>query len=82
MNNQKKKSWRLQINEIAWLATLFALMGAAIALRYVTGLPGTQWWQYLYVFGAAAGVFILGTSCYSFCLCCRWHAGISKQVGA
>lgn len=60
MNNQKKKSWRLQINEIAWLSALFALMGAAIALRYVTGLPGTQWWQYLYVFGAAAGVFYIG----------------------
>lgn len=26
----------------------------------MTGLPGTQWWQYLYVFGAAAGVFFIG----------------------
>ena len=60
MINRMKRNWRSHINEIAWLATLFALMGAAIALRYVTGLPGSQWWQYLYVFGAAAGVFFIG----------------------
>lgn len=55
-----KWTFRSKINEIGWLAVLFAVVGAVIALRYLTGLPGTQWWQYLYVFGAAAGVFFIG----------------------
>lgn len=54
MNN--KWALRTQLNEIGWLAVLFAVVGATVALRYMTGLLGTQWWQYLYVFGAAAGV--------------------------
>lgn len=58
MNN--KWALRTQLNEIGWLAVLFAVVGATVALRYMTGLPGTQWWQYLYVFGAAAGVFFIG----------------------
>ena len=58
MNN--KWTLRTQLNEIGWLAVLFATVGATVALRYLTGLPGTQWWQYLYVFGAAAGVFFIG----------------------
>ena len=58
MNN--KWTLRTQLNEIGWLAVLFAAVGATVALRYLTGLPGTQWWQYLYVFGAAAGVFFIG----------------------
>lgn len=55
-----KWTLRTKLNEIGWLAVLFALVGAVVALRYLTGLPGTQWWQYLYVFGAAAGVFFIG----------------------
>lgn len=55
-----KWTLRTKLNEIGWLAVLFALVGAVVALRYLTGLPGTQWWQYLYVFGAAAGVFFSG----------------------
>lgn len=55
-----KWTFRSKVNEIGWLAVLFAVVGAVIALRYLTGLPGTQWWQYLYVFGAAAGVFFIG----------------------
>ena len=51
---------RTKLNEISWLAVLFAVVGAVVALRYLTGLPGTQWWQYLYVFCAAAGVFFIG----------------------
>lgn len=58
MNN--KWALRTQLNEIGWLAVLFAVVGATVALRYMTGLLGTQWWQYLYVFGAAAGVFFIG----------------------
>lgn len=76
MNN--KWALRTQLNEIGWLAVLFAVVGATVALRYMTGLPGTQWWQYLYVFGAAAGVFFIGhfllqlllvlpLSCWSSC---------------
>ena len=55
-----KWTFRSKVNEIGWLAVLFAIVGAVIALRYLTGLPGTQWWQYLYVFCAAAGVFFIG----------------------
>ena len=55
-----KWTFRSKVNEIGWLAVLFAVVGAVIALRYLTGLPGTQWWQYLYVFSAAAGVFFIG----------------------
>lgn len=55
-----KWTFRSKVNEIGWLAVLFAVVGAVIALRYLTGLPGTQWWQYLYVIGAAAGVFFIG----------------------
>lgn len=55
-----KWTFRSRVNEIGWLAVLFAVVGAVIALRYLTGLPGAQWWQYLYVFGAAAGVFFIG----------------------
>lgn len=69
-----KWTWRAKLNEICWLAVLFALVGAVVALRYLTGLPGTQWWQYLYVFGAAAGVFLLGIFCCNFCWYCRYHA--------
>ena len=58
MNN--KGALRTQLNEIGWLAVIYAVVGATVALRYMTGLPGTQWWQYLYVFGAAAGVFFIG----------------------
>lgn len=55
-----KWTFRSKVNQIGWLAVLFAVVGAVIALRYLTGLPGTQWWQYLYVFSAAAGVFFIG----------------------
>lgn len=55
-----KWTFRSKVNEIGWLAVLFAAVGAVITLRYLTGLPGTQWWQYLYVFCAAAGVFFIG----------------------
>lgn len=60
MNNQKKINWLCQINEIAWLSTLFALVGATIALRYMTGLPEAKWWQSLYIFVASSGVFFGG----------------------
>lgn len=61
MDNKRHKGvWRGQINEIAWLAVLFSVVGAVIASRYLTGLAGTQWWQYLYVIVAAAGVFFIG----------------------
>lgn len=55
-----KWTFRSKVNETGWLSVLFAVAGAVIALRYLTGLPGTQWWQYLYIFGAAAGVFFIG----------------------
>lgn len=61
MDNKRHKGlWRGQINEIAWLAVLFSVVGAVIASRYLTGLASTQWWQYLYVIVAAAGVFFIG----------------------
>lgn len=61
MDNKRHKGlWRGQINEIAWLAVLFSVVGAVIASRYLTGLASTQWWQYLYVVVAAAGVFFIG----------------------
>ena len=59
-HKRDKESWRGLSNEIAWLAVLFAVVGAVIASRYLTGLTGIQWWQYLYIFGAAAGVFFIG----------------------
>ena len=61
MDNKRHKGvWRGQINEIAWLAVLFSVVGAVIASRYLTGLASTQWWQYLYVIVAAVGVFFIG----------------------
>lgn len=61
MDNKRHKGvWRGQINEIAWLAVLFSVVGAVIASRYLTGLASTQWWQYLYVIVAADGVFFIG----------------------
>lgn len=59
-NKRHKKSWRGQFNEAAWLAVLFTVVGVVIASRYLTGVIGSQWWQYLYLFGAAAGVFFIG----------------------
>ena len=59
-HKRDKESWRGLSNEIAWLAVLFAVVGTVIASRYLTGLTGIQWWQYLYIFGAAAGVFFIG----------------------
>lgn len=58
--NRSSTSLRQQINECSWLSALFAVVGAFIALRYLTGLPNVQWWQSLYVFAAAAGVFFIG----------------------
>lgn len=58
--NRSLTSLRQQINECSWLSALFAVVGAFIALRYLTGLPNVQWWQSLYVFAAAAGVFFIG----------------------
>lgn len=61
MDNKRHKGvWRGQLNEIAWLAVLFSVVGAVIASRYLTGLASTQWWQYLYVIVAAVGVFFIG----------------------
>lgn len=61
MNNKNNKGiGRVLVNEIAWLAVLFAVVGAAVSSRYLTGLPDTRWWQYLYVLGASAGVFFIG----------------------
>lgn len=49
MDNKRHKGlWRGQINEIAWLAVLFSVVGAVIASRY------------LYVVVAADGVFFIG----------------------
>lgn len=53
-------SFRAQLNETVWLSVLFAVAGALIALRYLTGLPNAQWWQSLYAFLAACGVFFVG----------------------
>lgn len=53
-------SFRAQLNEAIWRTLLFSIVGALIAGRYLTGLPDVQWWQSLYVFCAAAGVFWLG----------------------
>ena len=58
--NRSLTSLRQQINECSWLSALFAVVGAFIALRYLTGLPNVQWWQSLYVFAAASGVFFIG----------------------
>ena len=58
--NRSSTSLRQQINECSWLSALFAVVGAFIALRYLTGLPNVQWWQFLYVFAAASGVFFIG----------------------
>lgn len=61
MNNKNNKGiGRVLVNEIAWLAVLFAVVGATISSRYLTGLPDTRWWQYLYVLVASAGVFFIG----------------------
>lgn len=49
-----------QLNEATWRTLLFSIVGALIAGRYLTGLPDVQWWQSLYVFCAAAGVFWIG----------------------
>lgn len=78
-----KWTWRAKLNEICWLAVLFALVGAVVALRYLTGLPGTQWWQYLYVFGAAAGVFFIGHFLLQFLLVLplsRLSQGVGRVV--
>lgn len=53
-------SFRAQLNEAIWRTLLFSFVGALIAERYLTGLPDVQWWQSLYVFCAAAGVFWIG----------------------
>ena len=53
-------SFRAQLTETVWLSVLFAVAGALIALRYLTGLPNAQWWQSVYVFLAACGVFFVG----------------------
>ena len=53
-------SFRAQLNEAIWRTLLFSIVGALIAGRYLTGLPDVQWWQSLYVFCAATGVFWLG----------------------
>lgn len=81
MNN--KWTLRTKLNEIGWLAVLFALVGAVVALRYLTGLPGTQWWQYLYVFGAAAGVFFIGHFLLQLVLILplsRWSPKVGRAV--
>lgn len=45
MNNKNNKGiGRVLVNEIAWLAVLFAVVGATISSRYLTGLPDTRWW--------------------------------------
>lgn len=58
--NLHDKSLRVQLNGIAWLSVLFSVSGALIAERYLTGMPNVQWWQSVYVFCAAAGVFFIG----------------------
>lgn len=78
-----KWTLRTKLNEIGWLAVLFALVGAVVALRYLTGLPGTQWWQYLYVFGAAAGVFFIGHFLLQLVLILplsRWSPKVGRAV--
>lgn len=78
-----KWTLRTKLNEIGWLAVWFALVGAVVALRYLTGLPGTQWWQYLYVFGAAAGVFFSGHFLLQLVLILplsRWSPKVGRAV--
>lgn len=71
MNN--KWTLRTQLNEIGWLAVLFATVGATVALRYLTGLPGTQWWQYYMFSGLPQECFSLGIFYCNFCWYCRCH---------
>ena len=58
--NFSGSSFRSHLNEAIWRTLLFAIVGALIAGRYLTGLPNVQWWQSVYVFCAAAGVFWIG----------------------
>lgn len=58
--NFQDSSFRSHLNEAIWRTLLFAIVGALIAGRYLTGLPDVQWWQSVYVFCAAAGVFWIG----------------------
>ena len=53
-----KSSFLQHVN--VWLSVLFAVVGAAISIRFITGLPNALWWQSLYVFVAASGVFFIG----------------------
>lgn len=53
-------STKSAFNRYVCISVLFAVLGALISLRYLTGLSNTQGWQYLYVLAAAAGVFFIG----------------------
>ena len=53
-----KSSFQQHVN--VWLSVLFAVVGAAISIRFITGLPNALWWQSIYVFVAASGVFFIG----------------------
>ena len=53
-----KSSFLQHVN--VWLSVLFAVVGAAISIRFITGLPNALWWQSIYVFVAASGVFFIG----------------------
>ena len=59
-SGKRPSSLKTRGKETAWHSFLFAVVGALIALRYLTGLPNAQWWQSAYVFFAAAGVFFIG----------------------
>ena len=53
-----KSSFQQHVN--VWLSVLVAVVGAAISIRFITGLPNALWWQSIYVFVAASGVFFIG----------------------
>lgn len=55
-----KPSAKSLFRQNAWASVLFAILGALISLRYLTGLPNSQGWQFSYVLAAAAGVFFIG----------------------
>lgn len=71
-------SFRAQLNETVWLSVLFAVTGALIALRYLTGLPNAQWWQSVYAFLAACGVCFVGHLLLQAVLVLPWTRFNSK----
>lgn len=60
MSHSPKTPPSAHLNEMGRLSVLFAVVAALIATRFLTGLPNARWWQTVYVFFAAGGVFLIG----------------------